>query len=81
MHRCRMLQFEGRSYRLKEAARKLAVKPASEGQSGRPALGEFGWPKVGEFEVAIRESEFAPRERGHQILLARGVDCAYTKDQ
>jgi DNA replication protein DnaC len=26
MHRCRMLQFEGRSYRLKDAGRKLAIK-------------------------------------------------------
>ncbi len=30
MHRCRMLQFEGRSYRLKEAAQKLAIKLDSE---------------------------------------------------
>ena len=30
MHRCRMLQFVGRSYRLKEAAQKLAIKLDSE---------------------------------------------------
>lgn len=27
MHRCTMLEFEGKSYRLKEAAQRLAVKP------------------------------------------------------
>ena len=26
MHRCTMLEFEGKSYRLKEAAQRLAVK-------------------------------------------------------
>ena len=27
MHRCTMLEFEGRSYRLKEAAARLAISP------------------------------------------------------
>jgi DNA replication protein DnaC len=30
MHRCRLLQFAGKSYRLKEAAQRLAVVPASD---------------------------------------------------
>lgn len=27
MHRCEMLEFEGRSYRLKEAATRIAISP------------------------------------------------------
>ena len=33
MHRCHMLQFEGKSYRLKEAAKKLAIKTDGADQS------------------------------------------------
>ena len=29
MHRCQMLEFEGRSYRLKEAANRIAISPES----------------------------------------------------
>jgi DNA replication protein DnaC len=29
MHRCAMLEFEGKSYRLKEAAARIAVAPES----------------------------------------------------
>lgn len=32
MHRCHMLQFEGKSYRLKEAAKKLAIKTDGTGE-------------------------------------------------
>lgn len=52
MHRCPMLEFEGKSYRLKEAAARIAVAPESS-QSGSPAWGTLGWPRVGEFDLAI----------------------------
>ena len=29
MHRCAMLEFEGKSYRLKEAAARIAISPES----------------------------------------------------
>ena len=29
MHRCAMLEFEGKSYRLKEAAARIAITPVS----------------------------------------------------
>jgi len=51
MHRCAMLEFEGKSYRLKEAAARLAITPDS-AQSPRPAWisltgqqwSSLGWP-------------------------------------
>lgn len=48
-HRCAMLEFEGKSYRLKEAAARLAIisDPA---QSPRPAwssLGGHKWSSLG----------------------------------
>ena len=52
MHRCAMLEFEGKSYRLKEAPARIAIT-AESSYSSRLAMGEFDWPKVGEFEVAI----------------------------
>jgi DNA replication protein DnaC len=30
MHRCRLLQFAGKSYRLKEAAQRLAIKDSAD---------------------------------------------------
>ena len=41
MHRAAMLEFEGKSYRLKEAAARLATPPTGS-QSGRPAWGNLG---------------------------------------
>ena len=64
MHRCAMLEFEGKSYRLKEAAARIAIT-AESSQSGRLEMGEFDWPMVGKFEVAIG------------ALLAQGYASCY----
>jgi DNA-binding transcriptional ArsR family regulator len=53
MHRCVVLEFEGKSYRLKEAAARLAIQ-ADGSLSGCAAWGNLGWPRVGEFGLAIR---------------------------
>lgn len=55
MHRFSMLQFEGKSYRIKEAAARIAITPGSQ-YSSRPAWGNWGWPRVGEFAVAILDA-------------------------
>ena len=43
MHRCTMLEFEGKSYRLKEAAARIALSPETS-QFDRLAWGSLGWP-------------------------------------
>lgn len=52
MHRCTMLEFESKSYRLKEAAARIALSPESSNPIGL-AWGNLGWPHMGEFELAI----------------------------
>jgi hypothetical protein len=41
MHRCTMLEFEGRSYRLKEAAARLTREAANTPLLKRPAWGNL----------------------------------------
>jgi DNA replication protein DnaC len=52
MHRATMLEFEGKSYRLREGRRTPGHRRVR-GIIGPVLPGEFGWPSVGEFEVAI----------------------------
>lgn len=54
MHRASMLEFEGKSYRLKEAAACSALRTAENSQSLASRPEEFTRPQVEEFEVAIR---------------------------
>jgi hypothetical protein len=53
MHRCVMLESEGKKYSLNKAAARLAIQ-ADGSLSECVAWGNLGWPRVGEFEVAIR---------------------------
>ena len=46
MHHCVMLEFEGKSDRLKEAAARLVIQ-ADASQSERAAWGNLGWPSGG----------------------------------
>ena len=41
MHRAAMLEFEGKSYRLKEAASRIALSAATDSSFGRPARGSL----------------------------------------
>ena len=43
MHSCAMLEFEANSYRLKEAAARIAINPEPS-KSGRLAWGNLKWP-------------------------------------
>lgn len=46
MHRCTMLEFEGKSYRLKEATARILISPESSVMIRLVGLawGNLGWP-------------------------------------
>ena len=75
MHRCAMLEFEGKSYRLKEAAARISVAPESS-YSGGPAWGNLGWARVGEFDLAIRVREHR-LNRPHSTVHQLGSDAIF----
>lgn len=60
MRRAATLEFEGKSYRLKQALRAWrSMRPST--HNSAVLRGEFDRPQVGEFEVAIRAPSWYPR--------------------
>ena len=62
MHRCAMLEFEGKSYRLKEAAARIAITPCRHNPGVLPGgiWGGHGWGKLNWPSGIIRRQQSGP---------------------